>query len=239
MPTDIETVTLDGAIDSESVLNTEGTEVYSYTLDSSGQLTKVRLSDGEPIWHVSVGTSGIQLGSPALIPESVSTTYAGVYVPATNYYGMLLNQYFDTDISDWETSNPTGQPPVVWVDEDVHAALAEGDAMWQDLNYTAATGTKSAQLFSEALLQTGSVNPAEVLYTITNTATQEVIMDYTISPNSTSVWTEFSEYRDLTLTQNTTYRVQATVITGNVYIHDIGFGWQTGGVSKVSLDGGT
>jgi hypothetical protein len=231
---------LNAGIDTESVMNTEtdfetGQEVvYSYTVTSGGDLVKVNVETQTEVWRTPIGTSGYQLGSPALVPNG---TYSGVYVPATDYYWLVENSQFTTGLSGWGTYNPPTQPPVTWV-PNLHAVLDEGDYLWQDFVYTGDPSTQSTELFSQTMLQLGSTSPGAVNYKVTDSS-GAVVAQYLALPGSTSVWTEVEQYFNTGMVKNNTYRITVTATVGNIYLHHVGFGWQTSGISKVSFDGQT
>ena len=219
-----------GSISAESVMNTESGVTYSYTLTGSGKLVKTNCSTGATVWTQTF-TSGYQLSSPCLVP---SGTYEGVYISVNGYYELLENTEF-TAYTDWTLNNATIDPTWTQGTEVGRVAISDGGSISQTFTYTGSTATRSTELYSQVMRQSGS-GSISVSYIVTDDD-GATVASYTASPSSSASWTNVEEYFSTALVEDEEYTITVTPSGADVYVEHVNFSWQTNGIKRVSFAG--
>jgi hypothetical protein len=233
----VKSVSLGRSISSESMMNTETIDgksyVFAYTLTSGGVLYKTNCTapGGPGEWNKSFAAGGYQLGSPCLIADGGS--YDGVYFSITDYFELLENPQFDTSMN-WDYFNGAKWDPLNhWV------TMPQGGSISQKFTYPGTSSSQQAELFSQVMLQPGSVtNPGSVLYEVTDGGST-VIASYTASPDSTTDWTEVEQYFTTAMSPGQGYLITVTAAVGDVIVDHVDFSYQTSGIEKIDFGGTT
>jgi len=215
---------LGNGIATESVMLTEGSTTYAYTLTSGGWLCKTNLlnPNGSGGWTYQFpGSSGYQLGSPCVINDG--SNFDGIYVAANDYNPLLLNntQFTDTPLGTGWSSGGTGTVTYPTVSPDPNTPsdpnssttvfqLTPGASISQSFTFTGTSGSYETQLYSLIRQMSQGLAGQQVTFTVTGPGISHV--DTALQNGN---WTDIQHYNSVTLTQNATYTVTAEAPASN------------------------
>ncbi len=243
---------LGNGIATESVMLTEGSTTYAYTLTSGGWLCKTNLLNpgGSGDWAYQFpDSSGYQLGSPCVINDG-NPDFDGIYVAANDYNPLLLNntQFTDTPLGTGWSSGGTGTVTYPTVSPDPNTPsdpnssttvcqLTPGASISQSFTFTGTSGSYETQLYSLIRQMSQGLAGQQVTFTVTGPGISHV--DTALQNGN---WTDIQHYNSVTLTQNATYTVTAEAPasnSANVQLNHLEFNWRRTGVYKVPFGGGS